>query len=75
VAPVQDTIVAGKYKLKAGDRLTILIPALHRDPKVWGPDPEAFRPERMAPDLWAKLPPNAWKPFGNGSRYSLLEIL
>lgn len=63
VGPLEDTIVAGKYQFKEGDRLTVLLPAMHRDPKVWGPDPEEFRPERMAPELWAKLPPNSCKPL------------
>lgn len=76
VSPVKDTrLLAGKYRIGAGERLTILIPSLHRDPKVWGPDPEEFRPERMAPELWAKLRPNSWKPFGNGSRLSLSWII
>jgi cytochrome P450/NADPH-cytochrome P450 reductase len=35
---------------------------------VWGDDVEAFRPERFAPEAMAALPPNAWKPFGNGKR-------
>src|SRR5262249_35931056 len=39
----------------------------HRDPKVW-PDPERFDPERFAPGVFEKLPPNSWKPFGNGQR-------
>jgi len=41
---------------------------LHRDPKVWGEDVEAFRPERFAQENASHLPPNAWKPFGNGAR-------
>jgi cytochrome P450/NADPH-cytochrome P450 reductase len=40
---------------------------LHRDPAVWD-EPEAFRPERFEPENLEKLPPNAWKPFGNGRR-------
>lgn len=46
----------------------VLIPSLHRDRSVWGPDVEAFRPERCAPELAAELPPNAWKPLGSGAR-------
>ncbi len=46
----------------------VLMPMLHRDPTVWGDDVEAFRPERFAPEATEKLPPNAWKPFGNGQR-------
>jgi len=71
---METTIGGGKYFLKPYDRLTILFGALHRDPKVWGNDAEEFKPERMAPELWQKLPPNAWKPFGNGAR-SLSSLL
>lgn len=68
VKPVADTVLAGKYPLTSRDTLLILEPMLHRDPAVWGDDVEAFVPERFAPENAEKLPPNAWKPFGNGSR-------
>lgn len=68
VKPLHDTIFAGKYPLTTRDTVMILEPMLHRDPKVWGNDAEAFRPERFAPENAEKLPPNAWKPFGNGAR-------
>ena len=41
--------------------------ASHRLPDVW-PEPEAFVPERFAPDAKAKLPKGAYIPFGGGSR-------
>ena len=67
--PLADTTIAGgKYAVSRRDTLMVLIPMLHRDPKVWGDDVEAFRPERFAPETMEKLPPNAWKPFGNGQR-------
>ena len=68
VRPRAETLLAGKYQLTADDTIFVLIPSLHRDPAVWGDDVEAFRPGRFTPDLVARLPPNAWKPFGNGSR-------
>ncbi|MFN4271325.1 MAG: bifunctional cytochrome P450/NADPH--P450 reductase [Aliihoeflea sp.] len=67
VKPLKDTMLAGKYPLTPEDTILVLQPMLHRDPKVWD-DPEAFRPERFAPENAEKLPPNAWKPFGNGAR-------
>ncbi|MFP5476744.1 MAG: cytochrome P450, partial [Gammaproteobacteria bacterium] len=68
VRPLQDTVIGGKYALTKRDTVIALAPMLHRDPKVWGDDVEAFRPERFAPEATAKLPPNSWKPFGNGQR-------
>ena len=42
----------------------------HRLPEVWE-DPEAFRPERFAPDARTALPKGAYVPFGGGSRQCL----
>ncbi len=66
--PLADTVIAGKYAVTKRDTLMVLTPMLHRDPKVWGDDVEAFRPERFTPEAMEMLPPNAWKPFGNGQR-------
>ncbi|VWC98578.1 cytochrome P450 [Burkholderia lata] len=68
VTPLADTTFGGKYAVRPNDIILILTPMLHRDASVWGDDVEAFRPERFAPENAEKLPPNAWKPFGNGAR-------
>lgn len=68
VYPMEPTVLGGKYPLTPDDTVLILEPMLHRDPEVWGEDAEIFRPERFAPENAEKLPPNAWKPFGNGAR-------
>ncbi|TAA26805.1 bifunctional cytochrome P450/NADPH--P450 reductase [Pseudoxanthomonas winnipegensis] len=67
VAARTPTTLAGRYAITPQDTLMVLIPGLHRDPGVWE-EPEAFRPERFAPEAAERLPPNAWKPFGNGAR-------
>jgi len=46
----------------------VLVLALHRDPSVWGPNPDAFDPENFSREAEAARPVNAWKPFGNGQR-------
>jgi cytochrome P450/NADPH-cytochrome P450 reductase len=68
VHPFEETTIGGQYRVKPDDTIIVLVPSLHRDPAVWGDDPEAFRPERFAPELAEQLPANAWKPFGNGAR-------
>ncbi|RKN77809.1 cytochrome P450 [Streptomyces klenkii] len=62
-----DTVIGGRYPVKAGDRLVVLTPMLHRDP-AWGDNPEEFDPDRFAPETEAARSPNAYKPFGTGER-------
>src|SRR5262249_56616674 len=54
--------------LKKGTFITILVTALHRDPGVWGPNPDAFNPDNFSREAETARPVNAWKPFGNGQR-------
>lgn len=61
-------IGGGKYKIERHHTLTNIMPLIHLDPAVYGEDAELFRPERMLDEEFNKLPKNAWKPFGNGSR-------
>ncbi|MEW6280142.1 MAG: cytochrome P450, partial [Candidatus Eremiobacterota bacterium] len=68
VSPTEDTVVGGRYRVRQGETVMVLTPGLHRDPAIWGPDPERFDPARFAPEAEAKRPPNAYKPFGNGQR-------
>ena len=68
VKPTADTVLGGRYPLTPRDTLLVLQPMLHRDPAVWGDDAERFEPDRFATENAEKLPPNAWKPFGNGAR-------
>ncbi|GAE07479.1 NADPH-P450 reductase 1 [Paenibacillus sp. JCM 10914] len=62
----EDTDIGGTYPIKKGDSVTVLIPGLHRDQRVWGEDAEAFIPERFEDP--SKIPHDAYKPFGNGQR-------
>ncbi len=66
--PEAPTTLAGKYKIEADDVLSISIPMLHRDRQVWGAEAEVFDPDHFTPEREAALPPNSFKPFGNGVR-------
>ncbi|KAJ5469625.1 Bifunctional cytochrome NADPH reductase [Penicillium diatomitis] len=62
------TLGGGKYVLHKDEPIILLLGKMQRDPKVYGPDADEFRPERMLDENFEKLPKNAWKPFGNGMR-------
>jgi cytochrome P450/NADPH-cytochrome P450 reductase len=66
--PLEDAVIGGKYFVARHKPLSVLTQVLHRDPKVWGDAPDRFDPDRFAPEAAAKLPANAWKPFGTGQR-------
>jgi cytochrome P450/NADPH-cytochrome P450 reductase len=68
IAPLKDETIGGQYNLRKGTFVTVLVLALHRDPKIWGPNPDAFNPENFSREAESKRPANAWKPFGNGQR-------
>ncbi|WP_030412136.1 bifunctional cytochrome P450/NADPH--P450 reductase [Streptomyces sp. NRRL S-1448] len=63
----QDTVLGGRYPVKAGQLVTVLTPMLHRDP-CWGDNPELFDPSRFSPEAEAARSPHAYKPFGTGER-------
>ncbi|KAI0767655.1 fatty acid hydroxylase [Fomes fomentarius] len=68
VAPIEDTVLGGKYLIEKGTSIVVNTWTMQRDPKVWGEDAEQFRPERMLDGKFEALPPNAWQPFGYGTR-------
>lgn len=71
VEAFEDTLLGGKYPVKAGETIVNLLAKSHLDPKIYGDDARDFKPERMSEELFNarhKQYPNAWKPFGNGMR-------
>jgi cytochrome P450 / NADPH-cytochrome P450 reductase len=66
--PDKDAVLGGKYKVEAGNAVVVLTGLLHRDPKIWGDNSEAFDPDRFSPENRTQIPPNAYKPFGTGQR-------
>ncbi|KAK2600482.1 hypothetical protein N8I77_010010 [Diaporthe amygdali] len=71
VTPYKDEIIGGKYLVHPGEAICLLLDPIHRDKTVWGDDADEWKPERMMQDKFDKLPPNSWKPFGNGARICL----
>jgi unspecific monooxygenase len=66
----EDTMLAGRYPMKAGEAVFVLLPALHRHP-VWGNDPGRFDPDRFLPARVKSRPAHVYKPFGTGERACL----
>jgi unspecific monooxygenase len=46
----------------------LLLPRVHRDPAVWGPDADEFNPDRFLPENSRGRMPHALKMFGTGER-------
>ncbi len=63
----EDTVIGGRFEVPKGQRITLLLNALHRDPAAW-PDPTRFDPDRFLPEAVKGRPPASYKPFGIGKR-------
>jgi cytochrome P450 len=62
------------YEIPAGTSVMLSPYLLHRHPKFWK-EPDAFRPERFAPDHEAERPRFAYMPFAAGPRHCIGESL
>lgn len=64
----ESEVLGGRYHVKKGENIVVVLPKVHLDPAVYGDDAKEWKPERMLDENFNKLPPSAWKPFGNGVR-------
>ncbi|MET7933044.1 cytochrome P450 [Streptomyces sp. NPDC005322] len=64
----EDALLGGAHPMRRGAWALVLTAMLHRDPAVWGPDPETFDPDRFAPQCVRSRPAQVFKPFGTGAR-------
>ena len=64
----------GGYAVPPGTNVLLPLYLLHRHPDFWS-DPEAFRPERFAPDQEGTRPRFAYMPFAAGPRHCIGETL
>ena len=64
--------VLGGYPVPAGTNVLLPLYLLHRHPQFWK-NPEAFEPERFAPEHEAQRPRFAYMPFAAGPRHCIGE--
>jgi len=64
--------VLGGYPVPAGTDVLLSPYLLHRHPRYWR-EPDAFRPERFAPEHEAERPRFAYMPFAAGPRHCIGE--
>lgn len=56
-----DQILDDRFLIKDGEYVQVLLAQFHRDPELWSPNAEEFKPSRMMDKAFGKPPPNAWK--------------
>lgn len=67
-----EEIQVGNVVVPKGVCLWTLIPTLHRDTDIWGPDANQFKPERFENGVFKACKfPQAYIPFGLGPRQCL----
>lgn len=67
LAPFEDQVIGGKWRMRKDRPINVFSPGLHRDPKVWD-RPDEFDIDRWLPEAEQARHPHAYKPFGNGAR-------
>ncbi|MDZ4766647.1 MAG: cytochrome P450 [Chloroflexota bacterium] len=63
-----EDIEIGGFRVPKGATVGVVSIVAHRDPRWWGEDAAAFRPERFAPENEKSFPRYAYLPFGGGPR-------
>lgn len=63
----EDTVLGGRYPIRKGRPVIVVLPLLHRDP-IWGADADVFDPDRFTSERVRARPAHVYKPFGTGMR-------
>lgn len=67
-SPREVTTLSTGQVMRPEDWALVVLPLVHRDPSVWGPDADEFDPDRFAPERSRGRQPHSYKPFGTGER-------
>ncbi len=63
----------GRYRVRKDDIILVGTLAAQRDPRYWGPNPDAFDPEQFAPEKVIERPRHAFIPFSIGKRQCMAQ--
>src|SRR6185436_11640942 len=63
----------GRYRVRKGDIILVGSLAAQRDPRYWGPEPDAFDPSRFEADKVVDRPRHAFIPFSVGRRQCMAQ--
>ncbi|KAK7275912.1 hypothetical protein RIF29_17038 [Crotalaria pallida] len=64
-----EDVQIGNLHVPKGVNIWTLVPTLHRDPEIWGPDANKFKPERFKDGVSKACKfPQSYAPFGLGAR-------
>jgi len=74
VRMVDEDVPIGDLVLPQGALTVTFIHAIHHDKRIY-PNPDKFDPSRFEPENFAKIPPGAYIPFGDGPRRCIAERL
>ena len=71
VEPKEDTVIGGKYFVRKGQSIQVLLTSLHVQEEAWGKDALVFNPDNFSSENVKQRPSHVYKPFGNGQRSCL----
>ncbi|MCD9196919.1 cytochrome P450 [Aeromicrobium wangtongii] len=67
-SPRATTTLSTGHVMRPQDWALVMLPMVHRDPAVWGPDADEFDPDRFSPERSRGRVAHSYKPFGTGER-------
>lgn len=67
-SPREATTLSTGHRMRPQDWAIVVLPMIHRDKAVWGPDADEFDPDRFLPEHSRGRMPQTYKPFGTGER-------